>query len=1546
MCAVFDPRKEISIAATEGLRSTIPQSKHGNTINYVRLGIIEYVDHHLSTLFDASGGLLTKEPSAEEDSESFSRICNTNLLLVSHMAETLSIDDLSKISSQLRDLMDNHLWRMQQSADPKVRASFYTLLTNLLPHTQFVTPILESISKIIIASITDVHMQTQDQAWAALISLLSTYPQLFSIPWFTLKKSMLPAIMDAIKSPKANESTFHALLPLLSKIPTEALSTPILDTFFSRLWKALKHEAIIETVISTYFECLIYVIVKVDLDTRLQLLNTHFIPIFSGYFTYSKDLSPNITHAMALFVSRLEAKTEMKLGLVEHIWLKLQELAQAPFILSSNQLDRPGSADKAAAKLFSEKLVKFLVQFEITQRETKQSGECSSLTHFFTLLLAPSMQHLLDLGLTEQAQCVSELGPIWRSMASLTMVQERKKTEAADYIASHQNAPHYITDLVSSALKSSLHISVDNIEWQYLLKGLLQQRDMRSIKSFVESNSSKDVSFWRCYELEQLALEQASFQILAMETPADSNDVCILPFLIRFLPDDVLSQLLPRIIQAAATPKSTWTSQFITNIVASVGAIGIAIARSQMETTLLLNLIFDWILTSDKSLSEANKDRLQSSSVHCLEGMLPEMMKAQSELSFDHLVSLVRNHLSQIMQSVHGNEEHNELVNTMATLNSSIIKIVQQSSRPMALNLISRLLLSDDEWVFVTTALNSQRTVDAFGHNIFHNPSSLPRSSVPSSSVVHSCTTLLDYSIHLLSNVPCLEAIASDVAFESPESILNESLPFAEPHCDSRIVSQVSRLLICDAILSYSPSASRDTSATQRLRTVAASLSSLLDEIMLPSLLLHTPSGSFQQIAHAISNYASNHLAIAQIDRCLNFIASTPLLGDHIRSFIISHLWNQLLYATPKHAAMIASLNHTKWVSYLSQESSKLAISKALSELYQLKPTPSDSNLYEVSDSLGYQLLIVSQLLAYGSETIADPRKVFEVFSFACKYGFFLFSSHSLSHTDTRFLVGLTKFISQVVLNAKFGWKLSEANYSVIFDLTEKLASKSKAKDPSELNVLSYNVMVLLDGLCEHMFALGVTNVDWANFVITTIGPFISIWRELPRTVDHWSESYMRRWSRVMRFANPSCALKLDGDAFSDLYDTIRLATDLRVQCATYPLLLAHIREHNANTFTKQLSSSSKLSVASESSTSSENSIDAIGDEMLDSKVLPDALQHVVMDVNVGYSEPLELDDLDLHCSDDVHVAMVCVSACASTLFGWRLVLEYLNSKDEKEKSDVSTWIRQSGLLHLLLPLLCTLVDLERPPKISAEVLLERHIQNTAFGSVEASDWRGEEDVPDAYNILRELALFLLRDLFEYVPVLVRSWWQQADGQLKAAIESFVAKQVSPQLVQKELARVSEWRPASPLLVEDFNMKASAPHIGEVMATYRKDEVELSMTLKLSPAHPLKPVTVTMSHKSVTDALWRKWLLSMRSLLLTRDGSVLDAVLLWRGYLDKHFEGVECCPICYAIFHISNYSLPDLACKTCRNKFHKACLYKWFNTSHHNECPLCKTPFN
>jgi hypothetical protein len=73
-----------------------------------------------------------------------------------------------------------------------------------------------------------------------------------------------------------------------------------------------------------------------------------------------------------------------------------------------------------------------------------------------------------------------------------------------------------------------------------------------------------------------------------------------------------------------------------------------------------------------------------------------------------------------------------------------------------------------------------------------------------------------------------------------------------------------------------------------------------------------------------------------------------------------------------------------------------------------------------------------------------------------------------------------------------------------------------------------------------------------------------------------------------------------------------------------------------------------------------------------------------------------------------------------------------------------------------------------------------------------------------------------------------------------------------------------------------------------VVATYVKDECELGMTIRLPPSYPLRPVEVSCARRlGIGEARWRRWVLQIVTLLSVRDGSVLDAVLLWKRNVDK-----------------------------------------------------------
>ena len=112
----------------------------------------------------------------------------------------------------------------------------------------------------------------------------------------------------------------------------------------------------------------------------------------------------------------------------------------------------------------------------------------------------------------------------------------------------------------------------------------------------------------------------------------------------------------------------------------------------------------------------------------------------------------------------------------------------------------------------------------------------------------------------------------------------------------------------------------------------------------------------------------------------------------------------------------------------------------------------------------------------------------------------------------------------------------------------------------------------------------------------------------------------------------------------------------------------------------------------------------------------------------------------------------------------------------------------------------------------------------------------------------------------------------------------------------------------------------------------------------------------------VSEGRLRKWLLSISAFLRTQNGSVAEAISLWKRNVDKEFEGgwaspwaarrrhvhpsrhsnsmppaahswpmrvllpagQEECLICYSIIQPTSGQLPRLSCRTCRKRFHGA----------------------
>ncbi|KAH7882407.1 hypothetical protein F5I97DRAFT_1939442 [Phlebopus sp. FC_14] len=216
---------------------------------------------------------------------------------------------------------------------------------------------------------------------------------------------------------------------------------------------------------------------------------------------------------------------------------------------------------------------------------------------------------------------------------------------------------------------------------------------------------------------------------------------------------------------------------------------------------------------------------------------------------------------------------------------------------------------------------------------------------------------------------------------------------------------------------------------------------------------------------------------------------------------------------------------------------------------------------------------------------------------------------------------------------------------------------------------------------------------------------------------------------------------------------------------------------------------------------------------------------------------------------------------------------------------------------------------------------------------------------PESSLSLQLLAAHLYHRALLTVPALIRSWISDCtDKQLLGRVVEYTSSYFSPGIIKAELAQVKQPDTSSELAAnENLSVKVSLAS-GEVTASYAVDEQALELSIRLPSDWPLHRLEVRDTKMvGVSEDKWRAWVLGVQQVVWQQNGRIVDGLTLFTKNVTLHFAGQVECAICYSIISAMDASLPQKPCKTCKNRFHASCLYKWFKTSHSSSCPLCRS---
>ena len=189
-------------------------------------------------------------------------------------------------------------------------------------------------------------------------------------------------------------------------------------------------------------------------------------------------------------------------------------------------------------------------------------------------------------------------------------------------------------------------------------------------------------------------------------------------------------------------------------------------------------------------------------------------------------------------------------------------------------------------------------------------------------------------------------------------------------------------------------------------------------------------------------------------------------------------------------------------------------------------------------------------------------------------------------------------------------------------------------------------------------------------------------------------------------------------------------------------------------------------------------------------------------------------------------------------------------------------------------------------------------------------------------------------------PAAVRSWHDGLPRDQSLGFTRCCKRFMSPLLIERELQRIRRGS-QGPLQLKVGQTSTSCT----VGVRYQLEEFAFSLQLTLPSEYPLQPVGIEGGERlGISETKWRAWMLAVQT-LLGQNLAIIQVIQQWRANAERALEGVEPCSICYCVLQPSDRALPGPSCKTCRNKFHSACLYRWFKTGGSATCPMCRALF-
>lgn len=294
-------------------------------------------------------------------------------------------------------------------------------------------------------------------------------------------------------------------------------------------------------------------------------------------------------------------------------------------------------------------------------------------------------------------------------------------------------------------------------------------------------------------------------------------------------------------------------------------------------------------------------------------------------------------------------------------------------------------------------------------------------------------------------------------------------------------------------------------------------------------------------------------------------------------------------------------------------------------------------------------------------------------------------------------------------------------------------------------------------------------------------------------------------------------------------------------------------------------------------------------------------------------------------------------------MWSWVLILSYMEDITLKMKNEYIGQLVQNKELPILFDFVFEYLHVEDESLFIIDSgKQQQQQQDTENNIIPNYDLIETGKSESSIHELKLLAGYIYFKCAQLCGSQVQLWYQEIrDKQFKNIVEKFTVKFIAPILVKDIKENVG--KEIGKLEQNEVNIKIGT---NQIKANISVEEENISMRWSIPSNYPLSNVSVEGPLcVGVKENQWKAWLLASQKIISLTNGSITKSIELFCKNVNLHFSGFEDCAICYSILH-QDSSLPSKNCTTCSNKFHAACLYKWFKSSGSSTCPLCRSTFN